>query len=81
MEKLIKLLNEAKSLNSCAEWLEQSIIKVAAIPREDEEGDEILPDKLTVLETMADAVQIIRNVAAKMATIKSELNNNNEENK
>lgn len=81
MEKLIKLLNEAKSLNSCAEWLEQSIIKVAAIPREDEEGNEILPDKLTVLETMADTITILRNVAAKMTTIKSELNNNNEENK
>ena len=81
MEKLISLLNEAKSLNSCAEWLEQSIIKVAAIPREDEDGEEILPDKLTVLETMADTVTILRNVAAKMTTIKSELNNNNEENK
>ncbi len=81
MEKLINLLKEAKSLNSCAEWLEQSIIKVAAIPREDEDGEEILPDKLTVLETMADTVTILRNVAAKMTTIKSELKNNNEENK
>lgn len=81
MEKLISLLKEAKSLNSCAEWLEQSIIKVATIPREDEDGEEILPDKLTVLETMADTVTILRNVAAKMTTIKSELNNNNEENK
>lgn len=78
MEKLISLLKEAKSLNSCAEWLEQSIIKVATIPREDEDGEEILPDKLTVLETMADTVTILRNVAAKMTTIKSELNNNQE---
>ena len=80
MEKLISLLKEAKSLNSCAEWLEQSIIKVATIPREDEDGEEILPDKLTVLETMADTVTILRNVAAKMTTIKSELTNNNQEN-
>ena len=80
MEKLISLLKEAKSLNSCAEWLEQSIIKIATIPREDEDGEEILPDKLTVLETMADTVTILRNVAAKMANIRSELNNNNQEN-
>ena len=80
MEKLIQLLNEAKSLNSYAEWLESSIVKVATIKREDEAGDEILPDKLQVLESMADAVKALRNVAGQMVAIKSELNNNNEEN-
>ena len=80
MVKLMKLLNEAKSLNSYAEWLESSITKVATIKREDEAGDEILPDKLTVLESMADAVQALRDVADQLTTIKSELNNNNQEN-
>ena len=80
MEKLIQLLNEAKSLNSYAEWLESSIVKVATIKREDEAGDEILPDKLQVLESMADAVKALRNVAGQMVAIKSELNNNNQEN-
>ena len=77
----MKLLNDAKSLTSYAEWLESSITKVATIKREDEAGDEILPDKLTVLESMADAVQALRDVAEQLVEIKSELNNNNEENK
>lgn len=81
MVKLMKLLNDAKSLTSYAEWLESSITKVATIKREDEAGDEILPDKLTVLESMADAVQALRDVAEQLVEIKSELNNNNEENK
>lgn len=80
MVKLIQLLNEAKSLNSYAEWLESSIVKVATIKREDEAGDEILPDKLQVLESMADAVKALRDVAEQLVEIKSELNNNNQEN-
>lgn len=80
MVKLIQLLNEEKSLNSYAEWLESSIVKVATIKREDEAGDEILPDKLQVLESMADAVKALRDVADQLVTIKSELNNNNQEN-
>ncbi len=78
MVKLMKLLNDAKSLTSYAEWLESSITKVATIKREDEAGDEILPDKLTVLESMADAVQALRDVAEQLVEIKSELNNNQE---
>lgn len=78
MVKLMKLLNDAKSLTSYAEWLESSIVKVATIKREDEAGDEILPDKLQVLESMADAVKALRDVAEQLVEIKSELNNNQE---
>lgn len=69
MKKLGDLVNEATSLRSYASELESAITKVALVCNQDDDDYNIFPGKKDVVETMANAVDKMRQVSTELDSV------------
>ena len=69
MNKLEQLVKEANPLRSYASDLETAITKVALVCDNDDDDNNIFPGKKDVIETMANAVEKMRQVSTELDSV------------
>ena len=69
MKELEQLKKEATPLRSYASELEGAIAKVALVCDQDDNNNTIFPGKTNVIETMANAVEKMREVSAELDSV------------